>query len=242
MRLGGPARPSGWDVDARQGTAQQLHERSAALLGELGADGRGRLALVHEPEGPALVLGSTQPEAAADAEACARAGVALARRRSGGGAVLVEPGALIWTDLFVPASDPLWRADVGEAAWWLGEVWAEALVAVGVGPTAVWRGPLQRPAWSSLVCFAGLGSGEVTVGGRKMVGISQRRARTGALFQSACLLEWQPERLVPLLALDDDRRSRCLAETAAGAVGAGGGRAESLLGAFLAALPRAGRV
>ena len=101
------------------------------------------------------------------------------RRRSGGGAVLVGPGQAVWIDVVVPAGDPLWADDVGRAGWWLGEVWAAALAAAGLPGGEVWRGAQVRSAWSDRVCFAGLGAGEVTVGGRKVVGISQRRTRAG---------------------------------------------------------------
>lgn len=221
-----------------RGPVADLHERSASLLGQL----QGRAVLVHQPQSAALVLGSTQPEAVADAVACAAAGVAVARRRSGGGAVLVEPGDLLWADLLLPVDDPLWRADVGQASWWVGEAWSRGLELYGAPGAEVWRGGLQRRPWSSLVCFAGLGPGEVTVSGRKVVGISQRRSRRGALFQTACALAWRPERLVPLLALGPGDRRACLeatAEVAAGAgAGARGAQADVLLDNFLAALPQ----
>ena len=37
--------------------------------------------------------------------------------------------------------------------------------------------------WSDLVCFAGLGPGEVLLDGRKLVGLSQRRTRNGVRIQ-----------------------------------------------------------
>ena len=137
----------------------------------------------------------------------ARAGVEVVRRRSGGGAVLVDPDDPVWIDLVVPAGDRLWVDDVGRATWWVGEAWCRALGALGVDPAclALHRGPLERTAWSDRVCFAALGAGEVTAGGRKVVGISQRRTRRGARFQCAALLRWAPDRLVDLLALDPRR-------------------------------------
>ncbi len=54
--------------------------------------------------------------------------------------------------------------------------------------------------WSSLVCFAGVGPGEVLVGGRKAVGISQRRTKEWARFQCAAYRRWDPAALVGLLA------------------------------------------
>jgi lipoate-protein ligase A len=138
-----------------------------------------------------LVLGSTQP----DVKPPAAAGLDVVRRRSGGGAVLVRPGSLLWVDVIVPSSDRLWRDDVGRAFAWLGETWLHALSGVGVGGARRHDGALVRTAWSDAVCFAGLGPGEVTVDGRKVVGLSQRRTREAALFQCAALLAWDPSEL-----------------------------------------------
>ena len=150
---------------------------------------------------PAVVLGSTQRDVGVDPDRAAAAGIDVVRRRSGGGAVWLDRGEVVWADLFIPADDPLWEDDVGRTMWWAGETWAAALAAVGVAGAAVHRGPLVTTAWSRQVCFAGLGPGEVTVAGRKAVGISQRRTRAGALFQTACLLRWDPAPLVEWLGL-----------------------------------------
>jgi lipoate-protein ligase A len=153
--------------------------------------------------GPAVVLGSTQPESVvrAGAGVDVGSGVDVVRRRSGGGAVLVEPGGLVWVDVLVPAGDPLWQADVGRAFAWLGRAWAGALADAGEPGAEVHDGPLRHTPWSRAVCFAGLGPGEVTIAGVKVVGMSQRRTRAGALFQCAALLAWDPARLVEVLGL-----------------------------------------
>jgi len=181
---------------------------------------------------PAVVLGSTQ----ADAAVALGAGLAVARRRSGGGAVLVEPGRVVWADVVVPAGDRLWHADVGRAAWWLGEAWSAALAALGVGPAAVHRGGLVRSRWSPWVCFAGLGPGEVTVGGRKAVGIAQRRRRPGALFQCAVPLAWDPAPLLAALALSPAEREAAAADLA-GAVAPVDRTPAQVEAAFLRHLP-----
>ena len=163
------------------------------------------------------------------------AGVDVVRRRSGGGAVLVVPGDLLWVDVVVPAGDPLWEADVGRAFHWLGEVWAGALAELGVDGV-VHRGGLVASRWSGRVCFAGLGPGEVTVaGGAKLVGIAQRRTREAARFQCAALGRWDPAALVELLALAPEERTDATAELAAVATGVGVGL-DQLLDAFLAGL------
>jgi lipoate---protein ligase len=128
---------------------------------------------IHEVSAPALVLGSSQrPDIVDDATI---GSIEVVRRRSGGGAVLLIPDEVIWLDVLIPTDDPLWSDDVSHASHWLGDVWVAAL-----GGGSVHRGPMVRTPWSSLVCFAGLGPGEVTVGGRKLVGISRMRRRVGA--------------------------------------------------------------
>lgn len=190
---------------------------------------------VCEPSRPALVLGSAQREVA-DISACSVAGVEVVRRHSGGGAVLVEPGNVLWVDVLLPAQDPQWVHDVGHSFLWLGEIWAKALGDVGIA-VAVHRGGLVRTRWSDLVCFAGLGPGELTdASGRKMLGISQRRTREGARFQCAVLSRWDARAIVNLLALPGAARTEAASDLADSAVGVGI-RREALLHAFLTRLP-----
>lgn len=153
-----------------------------------------RAVWVAAPSEPALVLGSAQPPS----DVRAGAPIDVVRRRSGGGAVLVVPEDVLWVDLIVPAGDARWDDDVGRAAHWLGAVWVAALAELGV-TADVHTGPLVRTRWSAQVCFAGLGPGEVTIDGRKVVGISQRRTRRAARFQCAALGRWDPAALLDLL-------------------------------------------
>jgi lipoate-protein ligase A len=163
---------------------------------------------------PALVLGSAEPEGHADVDALAAAGVELVRRRSGGGAVLLRPGESTWVDLLLPARHPLWVDDVGRATHWVGEAWAAALRALGLDAHAHTGSMVHRP-WSDRVCFAGLGPGEVLDGrGRKLVGLSQRRTRAGARFQTALHHRWDPGGTAAALALDDHDRARLVADLA----------------------------
>jgi lipoate-protein ligase A len=218
-----------WEVARHRETPATFHARA---LG----DAPVRSIWVCEPTGPALVLGSAQRDTDVDQAACGRAGIPVVRRRSGGGAVLVEPGDLLWLDAILPAGDPLWRDDVGKAFLWLGDVWRRALADVGVA-AVVHDGPLVRGPWSSLVCFAGLGPGELTTpAGAKVVGISQRRTRAGARFQCAALLRWDPAALLGLLALVEPARTEARQALATAAAAAPVG-AEPLLDAFLHHLP-----
>jgi lipoate-protein ligase A len=159
-----------------------------------------RRAWAFETDRVALVLGSSQPETDVDAAALERAGVELVRRRSGGGAVLLVPGDAAWLDVVVPRGDPLWADDVVAAPCWLGDVWAAALGDLAMTDLRVHRGRLVANQWGRLVCFAGVGAGEVLAGDRKVVGISQRRTRTAARFQCVALRRWDATALVDLLA------------------------------------------
>jgi lipoate-protein ligase A len=204
---------------------------------EAGAAGRFRLtrcegpaaALVEPPApelgvrictatGPALVLGSTQPAGEVARAVATAEGVEICRRRTGGGAVLVEPGAQLWLDAYVPAADPLFEVDVGRAFFWLGSAVARAVTEVTGLASTVHRGPLVRSRWSATLCFTGVGPGEVLVGGRKVLGAAQRRDRGGAWFQAMVLLRFDPAASVRLLALADADRMDALAELQSSAV------------------------
>lgn len=154
-----------------------------------------------EVDRPAVVLGSRQRVEVLDRDACERAGVEIARRRSGGGVVVLVPGEVTWVDVLVPAGGDGWSDDLRVAMCWLGERWMAALAAVGVeSGVTVHRGGLEGSAWGELVCFGGIGPGEVLLDGRKLVGISQRRTRSGARFQCAIHHRFDADRTVGLLA------------------------------------------
>lgn len=179
---------SNWLSEEIAGTPAQLHERDALRAQ--------RTSTWCRPTSAQLVLGSTQAESIVDMEVLSSAGLTLARRRSGGGAVLVRPGNCVWVDAFIPRNDPLWQPDVGRAFGWFGAAWADALRTIGICEPEVHEGAYCPNQWGRSICFAGIGPGEVSLHGRKLVGISARRTREGAWFQSTLLLDAE----IPLLA------------------------------------------
>jgi lipoate-protein ligase A len=180
---------------------------------------RRRLAVTRDVAGPTLVLGSTQPTELVDFTTLRERQVELARRRGGGGAVYLGPGEQLWVDVWVPRDDPLWLPDVSAAAEWVGAWWTEALADSGQQGFEVHRGRSVPGAFGDLVCFAGRGPGEVFHGLAKVVGLSQWRAREGALFSSCAYLRWDPVPLVTLVDLDDDGRAVLARDLAMLAVG-----------------------
>jgi lipoate-protein ligase A len=157
-----------------------------------------RTATFFRAESATLVLGSAQRVESVDAAAAARQGINIVRRRSGGGGVLLIPGDFVWLDLEIPAGDGLWRDDVGRSMWWVGELWSVALATLEPLAT-VHRGAMQRTRWSSDICFAGTGPGEVMRGDAKLVGISQRRTRHAARFQTMIHRHWRPDVVASLV-------------------------------------------
>lgn len=165
-------------VVRQRGSVAELHALDPFASGALD----GPVVWWCDPADAAVVLGSRQPPETVDAAVCAARGLAVVRRRSGGGAVLIRPDAVVWIDLVAPhgvAPD-----DVRGAMVWAGRLWQDVLG----GATTVHEGGLTcSPAgsgWCDLICFAGVGPGEVLAGGRKLVGLSQRRTRDGIRIQA----------------------------------------------------------
>jgi len=220
-----------WAVERVGGPAEGLHRLGAPVPAR-------RLLRWCRAEGPALVLGSAQPERHVDRQAAGALGLAVARRRSGGSSVVVGPARVVWLDVVVPVGDPLWSDDVGVAPLWLGRAWVDALGALGASGLRVHTGAMQRTPWSGYVCFAGTGPGEVVGDGGKVVGISQRRTRDAALFQCGALLHWDPAEAVAALAVDRPAATAALADAARGLDAVLGRRADAseLESAFEAAV------
>jgi lipoate---protein ligase len=239
--LNGAVRAGGWRVERRAGRAAELHAAWPSVDGHPG----GRAVALCQPQGSALVLGSTQPDTIVDGGRTATAGVEVVRRRSGGGAVLVRPGDPLWVDVWVPRDDPLADVDVGRAFMWLGRAWAAALGSMGVDGLSVAPGPVGEGDTTAVACFGAVSTGEVTTAdGRKIVGLAQRRVRAGSWFHGACLIGWEPRALVALLSLDPADAEDLIVGLEWAAVGLAdvvgdrdGALASRAADAFVAALP-----
>jgi lipoate-protein ligase A len=173
----------------------------------------------------ALVLGHGQRLESVDLAACRAAGVNVYRRATGGTAVLSGP-ELLGLDLVLPAGHPLALADITRSYVWLGEALSAGLRSLGVDAEAVLPDEARAQAASiasddplRLACYATLSPHEIVSGGRKLVGLAQARRRAGVLLQAGVLLRWQPERLVPLLAIAPARRAETVGALRARAVG-----------------------
>ena len=182
-----------WHTELHRGRAGEFHSREMPAVVQPSV-------WWFEVERSALVLGSSQPIEHVDTQWCDHHDIDVVRRRSGGGAVLLQPADVLWADILIPSDHPLWTPDVSSSAQWVGEAWARALASLGHDGLSVHRGPMTHSTWSSRVCFAGRGAGEVMLGDQKVVGVSQRRVRQGARFQCALYSNWRPDAHVALFA------------------------------------------
>jgi lipoate-protein ligase A len=171
-------------VTVERAPAAALLARADEWLEQTRADG-GLRAGWSRPTDAALVLGSAQriPDE----------GRAL-RRSTGGGAVSCDDRYLM-LDVVLPRGHRLAIDDVGRSYRWLAEALLEALGARGadlraVAPEEVAALPAADRAAARLACFAGTGSYELVTraGGRKLVGLAQRRRGGAVLLQAGAYI------------------------------------------------------
>ncbi len=191
---------AGWELVRRRSTAGEFHAFPVP-------DDPVPQVWVHEITAPAVVLGSTQSDELVDVDVCRRDGIEIVRRRSGGGAVWLSPGDVVWVDVIVPRNGPGWHDDIHRPMVWLGEHLAAAFAESGLPDAVVHTGKMVTTEHSRMVCFDGLGPGELTLDGSKLVGISQRRTRDAARLQCCWYVEYDHRDLTDLLADDVDATS-----------------------------------
>lgn len=186
------AQHSSWSFQDWSGSAAAFH----AL--DLGYE---RALWLCEVTSPALILGSSQDVDVADEEVARALGIELVKRRSGGGAVFVHPEQSVWIDITISRDDPLWVDDVSDSMLWVGESFGKAL-SPWVDAT-VYAGSFESGTCGRSVCFSSSSPGEVFVGDKKLVGISQRRTRDGARFQCVLYSHWDVSQWLPALKSSD---------------------------------------
>ena len=225
-----------WEIQHPRGSVAEGHGAVGAITS--------RVVLQHQVDRTTVVLGSGQRDLPGLASRASAMGLDVVRRRSGGGAVLLRPEGVMWVDLLIPRGDPLWDDDVGRSSSWLGAAWVDALAVVGV-ESDVHRGAHTTGLTGRAVCFVSRAAGEVLCGGRKVIGISQRRDRSGARFQCAVLFGDDAATnsvapLVDLLKLEPRAEALVEVEARVGGLpsGLGAPGPEELFGAFLGALGR----
>jgi lipoate-protein ligase A len=153
---------------------------------------------------PCLTLGKHQGIGAVDLGFCGREGIDVARRATGGRALLHH------LELTYAVVAPLGTRPLPNALQEAYRLICGSLVGAcrALGVRAVLTGGevnlrLPNPA-STVPCFEAPAEGEVVVGDRKLVG-SAMRAHAGAILQhGAILLDWDGRLQAGAMGLDDD--------------------------------------
>ena len=180
------------DVVVQRGSVADLHSLDP-FAGEANPD---PVVWWCRPTDDAIVLGSRQTTSVLDLDACSNAGLSIVHRRSGGGAVVMRRDDVVWVDAVVPTG--IAPDDVRGSMVWIGRQWHAVLQPLVDRPLTVHDGGMRHTEWSELVCFAGVGPGEVLLDGAKLVGLSQRRTRRGIRVQ-ALIYRARAERYRPLM-------------------------------------------
>jgi lipoate-protein ligase A len=152
---------------------------------------------------PCLSLGRNQPLADVDLEACRTAGVDVVRRPTGGRGIL-HTDELTYSVTLLQA-DPLADGGVLESYRRLSEGLLAGLGRLGVQAIQV-MGERDSAPDLTAICFDTPSNYEITVGGRKLVGSAQWRARGGALQHGSLPLYGDITRIVGYLTSSDSER------------------------------------
>lgn len=142
---------------------------------------------------PAIVLGCSQRRFEEEARARLAPGTDLLLRPSGGGAVLVGPW-MVSCSVVLPLDHPWVQGRLPDSYQGLGRLHVDVLAALGVAAEAL--PPAQVDAANARTgpvvpwaCYGSLAPWEVVdAAGRKLVGLAQRRQRTGVLLVAGTLV------------------------------------------------------
>lgn len=158
-------------------TGQENMDRDLGYLEEA----KGPLLRLYSWSRPCLSLGYGQRDGWVDRELCARLGVEVVRRPTGGRALLHQPDEITYA-VVLPEVGSL---SVREAFVGLAAMLAEALARLGV-PVETAAGGHAPSSSLHPSCLAVAAPGEVMAGGRKLVGSAQVR-RHGSLLQHGAI-------------------------------------------------------
>lgn len=181
-----------WRIIGEVGLASEIHSDPMRFADQ-------RTARFIDVTRSALVLGSNQTFEDVDIQVLNRLSAELVVRKSGGGAVFLSPDGQLWVDIAIPKDDQLYDEDISKSFHVIGEIFFGLLSDFGVHNLAMHTGRLVGGQLSKKICFAGLGPGEITCEGAKVVGMSQRRTSLGAVFQCTVYVKYPFEELHELL-------------------------------------------
>ena len=155
-----------------------------------------------------ISLGYHQEAEEINLAACAAAGIDVARRPTGGGAIFHAQE--VTYSVSIPAEHAWYKFLPLELYRRISEALARGLQCLGASVTFA-RGEFPPAVISEgrglgLACFASSARNEILCKGKKLVGSAQRRFREGVLQHGSILLGPQHRRLIDFLAADQALR------------------------------------
>lgn len=165
-----------WRIATETGLASDVHAKPMCDIDE-------RTIRFVNVTRSALVLGSNQDVTSIPPELLEQFNAELVVRRSGGGAVFLAPSLQLWANISIPRGDKLFVDDLRKSFLPIGNIFKELLSKYSPGELCIHEGGLSGGSLAKTICFAGVGPGEITFEGAKILGISQRRSAQGSVFQ-----------------------------------------------------------
>jgi lipoate-protein ligase A len=178
-----PPAPGAWNMAVDEALADSVREGGPPVL------------RVYRWSPPCLSLGRNQPSAGYDRDEIRRRGIDVVRRPTGGRAVLHHREL---TYSVAAREDALGTLREAYAA--INRALVAGLRRLGVDARLHPAGPDRAPVPSLAPCFEQPVEGEVTAGGRKLIGSAQRRER-GVMLQHGSLPVHDDQSAVPELML-----------------------------------------
>jgi len=175
------------------------------------------------PSSPAIVVGLAlhhRMGRVVDLDRAREAGIAVLERKAGGGAVFLDQANMLCGAVSLPTASL--SLDVTESYRWLGDTLVRVFASLGVAAerVEVEAARADRAASPVLdVCYGSLSPHEVTVDGKKLVGLAQIRRRATTLYVLGILLRDQSALADYLLVSNDSARERLRTELARRTVG-----------------------
>ncbi|MCU0583258.1 MAG: lipoate--protein ligase family protein [Syntrophales bacterium] len=152
---------------------------------------------------PAVSLGYFQKTSREiDVAACRQAGIDIVRRPTGGKAVLHEHE--LTYSLVASADHPLFTGDIVGTYRVVSACIVEALRRLGLTPEIAFEGRTAAGTPLEGYCFAAPSRYELLVGGRKICGSAQVRARGAFLQHGSLLADLDPMRIASVMGVSVD--------------------------------------
>ncbi|MEW6600894.1 MAG: biotin/lipoate A/B protein ligase family protein [Nitrospirota bacterium] len=156
---------------------------------------------LYEWDRPSLSIGCFQKISDIDTAYCREKGYPVVRRPSGGRAVLHD--SELTYSFSSPADAPVFNSSLLENYAVISRALLSALKMIGIEAEASSNrkrgGGIRHPA-----CFRAVSYGEISVGGKKLIGSAQKRYRDGFLQHGSILLSFRPEIMCKVLGEDLD--------------------------------------